>query len=85
MTTKMISFRAWSEVQDFLDDFCDLHGLNKSWVINKILANITSCADEATMLDIVGARFPFEKGYRISFEIDKDLARQRLSSVVTDL
>lgn len=85
MTTKMISFRAWSEVQDFLDDFCDLHGLNKSWVINKILANVTSCADEATMLDIVGARFPFEKGYSIRFEVDKDLARQRLSSVVTDL
>lgn len=85
MTTKMISFRAWTEVQDFLDDFCDQNGLNKSWVINKILANVTSCADEVTMLDIVGAHFPYEKGYRIIFEVDKDLARQRLSSVVTDL
>ena len=85
MTTKMISFRAWSEVQDLLDAFCDEQGLNKSWVINKILSNILSVADEATLLEIVGARFPFEKGYRVTFELDKDLARQRLSSVVTDL
>lgn len=85
MTTKMISFRAWSEVQDLLDDFCAIHGLKKSWVINKILSNILSVADEATLLEIVGARFPYEKGYRVTFEVDKDLARQRLSSVITDL
>lgn len=85
MTTKMISFRAWMEVQDFLDDFCARNGLKKSWVINKLLANITSCADDVTLLSIVNANFPYEKGYRVSFEVDKDLARQRLSSVITDL
>ena len=85
MTTKMISFRAWSEVQDFLDDFCAKNCLQKSWVINKLLANVTSCADDFTLIQILNANFPFEKGYRIKFEVDKDLARQRLSSVVTDL
>lgn len=85
MTTKMISFRAWTEVQDFLDDFCTKNCLQKSWVINKLLANVTSCADDFTLIQILNARFPFEKGYRIRFEVDKDLARQRLSSVVTDL
>lgn len=85
MTTKMISFRAWTEVQDFLDDFCAKNYLQKSWVINKLLANVTSCADDFTLIQILNARFPFEKGYRIRFEVDKDLARQRLSSVVTDL
>lgn len=85
MTTKMISFRAWPEVQAFLDDFCYRNGVKKSWVINTLINHLVSCADEKSVATIINTRFPYEKGFRITFEVDKELMRQRLSSVVTDL
>lgn len=50
---------------------------NRSNVIQNILRNVLSCAEDDVLWKIIDTRFAYEKGYTIDFHADGQLCKQR--------
>ena len=77
--SRLISIRIWDENYVMLDDIIHSNddSLNRSYCINKILESVLTCTPADQMHDILYTKFPAEKCYRISFERNADLIRQK--------
>lgn len=77
--SRLISLRIWEENCVMLDDIIKSNdtSLNRSYCINKILNSILTCTQAGQLHEILYTEFPEEKCFRISFERDADLLRQK--------
>lgn len=77
--SRLISLRIWEENCVMLDDIIKSNdtSLNRSYCINKILNSILTCTQAEQLHKILYTEFPGEKCFRISFERDADLLRQK--------
>ena len=77
--SRLISIRIWDENYVMLNDIIKNNdtSLNRSYCINKILESVLTCTPEDKLHEILYTKFPEEKCYRVSFERDADLLRQK--------
>lgn len=77
--SRLISIRIWDKNYEILDDIINSNDtyLSRSYCINKILESVLTCTPANHLHEILYTKFPAEKCYRISFERDTDLIRQK--------
>lgn len=77
--SRLISIRIWDENYVMLNDIIKNNdtSLNRSYCINKILESILTCTPADQLYKILYTKFPAEKCFRISFERNADLLRQK--------
>lgn len=77
--SRLISIRIWDENYVMLNDIIHSNdtSLNRSYCINKILESVLTCTPAEQLHEILYTKFPAEKCYRVSFERDADLLRQK--------
>ena len=77
--SRLISIRIWDENYVMLDDIINSNdtSLNRSYCINKILDSILTCTPADQLHEILYTKFPAEKCFRVSFERDANLIRQK--------
>lgn len=77
--SRLISIRIWDENYVMLDDIINSNdtSLNRSYCINKILNSILTCTPADQLHEILYTEFPKEKCFRVSFERNADLLRQK--------
>lgn len=77
--SRLISIRIWEENCVMLDDIIKSNdtSLNRSYCINKILESVLTCTPADQLHEILYTKFPAEKCFRISFERDANLIRQK--------
>lgn len=75
----LISVRIEPEVMQRLEEQVRKERyLKRSFVINRILNAVLSCADARTICQILITRYPREKGFVIRFEVEKGKIKERL-------
>lgn len=75
----LISVRIEPEVMQRLEEHVRKQaGVNRSFVINRILNAVLSCADERTICQMLITGYPREKGFVIRFEVEKGKIKERL-------
>lgn len=75
----LISIRLWPEVVQKLEEYVRKEDrMNRSFVINRILNVVLSCADERTIRQMLITGYPREKGFVIRFEVEKGKIKERL-------
>lgn len=75
----LISIRIEPEVMQRLEEeIRKQKGVNRSFVINRILNAVLSCADARTICQILITGYPREKGFVIRFEVEKGKIKERL-------
>lgn len=77
--SRLISIRIWEENCVMLDDIIKSNdnSLNRSYCINKILESVLTCTPADQLHEILYTKFPAEKCFRVSFERDANLLRQK--------
>lgn len=77
--SRLISIRIWEENCVMLDDIIKINdnSLNRSYCINKILESVLTCTPADQLHEILYTKFPAEKCFRVSFERDANLIRQK--------
>lgn len=77
--SRLISIRIWEENCVMLDDIVKSNdtSLNRSYCINKILDSVLTCTPADQLHEILYTKFPAEKCFRVSFERDANLIRQK--------
>lgn len=77
--SRLISIRIWDENYVMLNDIIENNNtsLNRSYCINKILESILTCTPADQLHEILYTKFPAEKCFRVSFEKNTDLLRQK--------
>ena len=79
LKSQLISVRIEPEVMQRLEERVRKQdGVSRSFVINRILNAVLSCADARTICDILITGYPREKGYVIRFEVEKGKIKERL-------
>ena len=75
----LISVRIEPEVMQRLEEQVRKERyVKRSFVINRILNAVLSCADERTISQILITGYPREKGFVIRFEVEKGKIKERL-------
>lgn len=75
----LISVRIEPEVMQRLEEHVrNRKVVNRSFVINRILNAVLSCADARTICQILITGYPREKGFVIRFEVEKGKIKERL-------
>lgn len=77
--SRLTSIRIWEENYVMLSDIINSNdtSLNRSYCINKILESILTCTPADQLHEILYTKFPAEKCFRVSFEKNADLLRQK--------
>lgn len=77
--SRLISIRIWEENCVMLDDIIKSNdtSLNRSYCINKILESVLTCTPADQLHEILYTKFPAEKCFRVSFERDANLIREK--------
>lgn len=77
--SRLISIRIWDENCVMLDDIIKSNdtSLNRSYCINKILESVLTCTPADQLHEILYTKFPADKCFRVSFERDANLIRQK--------
>ena len=75
----LISVRIEPEVMQRLEEHVRKQArVNRSFVINRILNAVLSCADASTIHQMLITGYPREKGFVIRFEVEKGKIKERL-------
>lgn len=77
--SRLISIRIWEENCVMLDGIIKSNdtSLNRSYCINKILESVLTCTPADQLHEILYTKFPAEKCFRVSFERDANLIREK--------
>lgn len=77
--SRLISIRIWEENCVMLDNIVKSNdtSLNRSYCINKILSSVLTCTPADQLREILYTKFPADKCFRVSFERDANLIRQK--------
>lgn len=75
---KLISVRLLPSTLKSLDELADRHVYySRSTIINNLLNAILTCADDDVLWRMISTYYPYEKCFRVSFEIDQNLLKER--------
>lgn len=75
---KLISVRLDQETLDKIDKFLEHQPYyTRSSVIASLLYAVMKCTDVVTLLKMMTTCFPYEKGYTVRFEEDKEIMASR--------
>ena len=81
----LISVRIEPEVMQRLEEHVRKEDrMNRSFVINRILNAVLSCADARTICQILITGYPREKGFVIRFEVEKGKIKERLDLSINE-
>ena len=81
----LISVRIEPEVMQRLEEQVRKERyLKRSFVINRILNAVLSCADARTICQILITGYPREKGFVIRFEVEKGKIKERLDLSINE-
>lgn len=81
----LISVRIEPEVMQRLEEQVRKERyLKRSFVINRILNAVLSCADARTICQILITGYPREKGFVIRFEVEKGKIKERLDQSLNE-
>lgn len=75
---KLISVRVEPEILRKLDELAKKHSYyTRSSLMNLLLGNLLKCASGGTLWKMISEYYPYEKGYVVKFEKDKDVLAER--------
>lgn len=75
---KLVSVRLIPDVLKRLDKLAAMHEYStRSLVINNLLNAVLTCSNQDTLWRMINTFYPDDKGFRIKFEIDRELLEQR--------
>lgn len=78
--SKLISLRANLDTIERIDKFVSTRPYyTRSYVINRILDVFTHCSNFEDFNKLAGTRFPYEKGYKFTFEVDREELLKRVN------
>ena len=81
----LISVRIEPEVMQRLEEHVRKQArVNRSFVINRILNAVLSCADASTIHQMLITGYPREKGFVIRFEVEKGKIKERLDQSLNE-
>lgn len=75
---KLVSVRLIPDVLERLDKLAASHEYyTRSACINNLLNAVLTCSSPGTLWKMLSTYYPDDKGFRIKFEIDRELLEQR--------
>lgn len=75
---KLISLRVNPETLRKIDDIAARYDYyNRSSIINNLLDAVLKCSAAGTLWKMISTHHPYEKGYAVKFEPDKDILIER--------
>lgn len=75
---KLVSMRIESQTLEKVEEMAKNHDYcKKTSIMSKLLTRIFECADKETIFKMLAENWAFEKGYKITFEVDRRLITQR--------
>lgn len=81
----LISVRIEPEVMQRLEEHVRKQaGVSRSFMINRILNAVLSCADASTIHQMLITGYPREKGFVIRFEVEKGKIKERLDQSLNE-
>lgn len=83
--SQLISVRIEPEVMKGLEEHVGKQKyMTRSFVINRILNAVLSCAEAETINHIINTFYPREKGFVIRFEVEKGKIKERLDQSLNE-
>lgn len=74
---KLVSMRIERQTLEKIEKLAMNHYCKKTTIMSKLLTRIFECADTETIFKMLAENWAFEKGYKITFEVDKKLITER--------
>lgn len=75
---KLVSMRIESKTLEKIEEMAENHDYcKKTSIMSKLLTRIFECADEETIFKMLAENWAFEKGYKITFTVDRKLITER--------
>lgn len=75
---KLVSMRIESQTLEKVEELAKNHDYcKKTSIMSKLLTRIFECADTETIFRMLAENWAFEKGYKITFEVDRKLITER--------
>lgn len=75
---KLVSMRIESQTLKKVEELAKNHDYcKKTSVMSKLLTRIFECADTETIFKMLTENWAFEKGYKVTFEVDRRLITKR--------
>lgn len=74
---KLVSMRIERQTLEKIEKLTKNHCCKKTTIMSKLLTRIFECADTETIFKILAENWAYEKGYKITFEIDRKLITER--------
>lgn len=74
---KLISMRIERQTLEKIEKLAKNHYCKKTTIMSKLLTRIFECADTETIFKMLAENWAFEKGYKITFEVDRKLITER--------
>lgn len=75
---QLISVRMDKETLNLIDRFLEHRSYwSRSAVMANVLFAVMKCADDETLWTMMSTSFPYEKGYTVRFEVDKEIMVNR--------
>lgn len=78
ITNKLISIRVDENVLAKIDEMAKTQNyLTRSFIINRVLEAAITCSTPGSLSKIVNTFCPYDKGYVLKFDYDKEVAKDR--------
>ena len=74
---KLVSMRIERQTLEKIEKLAMNQYCKKTTIMSKLLTRIFECADTETIFKMLAENWAFEKGYKITFEVDKKLITER--------
>lgn len=74
---KLVSMRIERQTLEKIEELAKNHYCKKTSIMSRLLTRMFECTDTETILRMLAENWAFEKGYKITFEVDKRLITER--------
>ena len=74
---KLVSMRIERQTLEKIEKLTKIHYCKKTSIMSKLLTRMFECADTETIVKMLAENWAYEKGYKITFEVDKRLITER--------
>ena len=74
---KLVAMRSERQTLAKIEKLTENHYCKKTSIMSKLLTRMFECADTETIVKMLAENWAYEKGYKITFEVDKRLITER--------
>ena len=74
---KLVSMRIERQTLEKIEKLAKKQNSKKTSIMSKLLTRMFECADTETIVKMLAENWAYEKGYKITFEVDKKLITER--------